>query len=430
VTKGTFGSKRKLNLEDVMKRAILCFSFAALSFASVFAQLPPTPMGIGTLGPGGFLGAAAQGVTPEGPLTGPSWFTAGSLAFTPDTALEYPSSVYDPAKKVMMTFGGLDWGAEATGTSAVLLYAPANSKSANFAVLIPNGAPGSPPALVGHNAVYDAADNIMIVFGGSTCQPSWFTCTTFAFYNEVWVLTNANGQGGTPVWTQLSPSGTPPAQRAYATAVYDSANNRLIVFGGQNAKTAFSDVWVLSNANGMGGTPTWTQLSPSGTGPTGEVAGVYDQPNNILITFGGPNAALTKLTNAVWTLSHANGLGGAPQWTNIVPDGKPGSPPVRFAETAVYDQANNRMIIFGGSNNTSKYGGYVGLNDVWVLTNANGSGGTPTWTQLKPKGTPPAKRAGHTAVYDQTTNQMMIFAGVDFEAVYYLVWVLNDANGL
>jgi hypothetical protein len=36
--------------------------------------------------------------------------------------------------------------------------------------------------------------------------------------------------------------------------------------------------------------------------------------------------------NAVWTLSHANGLGGTPQWTNIVANGAAGSPPLRFAE--------------------------------------------------------------------------------------------------
>lgn len=397
-----------------------------------FAQRPSLPMGIGTLGPGGLHKTAIRGSAEDSvALTGPKWFTAGAQAFTPDTGLEFAASVYDPSTKVMMTFGGLDWGAEESDTNAVLLYTPANSPNATFTVLIPNGAAGNPPARTEHSAVYDATNNRIIVFGGANCQPNWFTCTTYTLLNDVWVLSNANGHGGTPVWTQLSPSGIPPASRLVGTTVYDAANNLMILFGGFGGGiTVFSDVWVLSHANGMGGTPTWTQLSPSGTSPLGEVAGVYDQTNNILVVYGGPNAALTKLTNAVWTLSHANGLGGTPQWTNIIPDGSPGSPPVRFAETAVYDQTNNRMTIFGGSNNTSKFGGYVGLNDVWVLNNANGSDGTPTWTQLKPKGTPPAKRAAHTAVYDSTTNQMMIFAGDDFEAVYYLVWVLDDANGL
>jgi hypothetical protein len=416
-----------------MKSTALFSWLLAFTAASAFGQLPSTPTGIGILGPGGLSRAAIRGSAGEVALTptGPYWFTAGSQAFTPDTGLEFHSAVYDPSTKVMMAFGGIDWGDEDTGTNAVLLYAPANSLSANFSVLIPNGAPGAPPARAGHNAVYDAVNNRMIMFGGSSCQPDWFTCSKFTLMNDVWVLSNANGQGGTPVWTQLSPSGTPPAPRAYSTVVYDATNNVMIVFGGIASSTVFSDVLVLTNANGLGGTPTWTKLSPSGTSPNGYVAGVYDQTNNILITFGGLNSSLTKLTNAVWTLSHANGLGGTPQWTNIVANGAAGSPPLRGAETAIYDQADNRMTIFGGSTPSNKYnGGYVGLNDVWVLASANGSGGSPTWTQLKPKGAPPAKRAGHTAVYDPATNQMMIFAGVDFEAVYYLVWVLNDANGL
>jgi hypothetical protein len=416
-----------------MKRTALFSWLLAFTAASACGQLPLTPTGIGVLGPGGFPKPAIRGSAAEVAFkpTGPYWFTAGSQASTPDTGLEFHSAVFDPSTKVMMAFGGIDSGDESAGTNAVLLYAPANSPSANFTVLIPNGAPGAPPARQGHNAVYDAVNNRMIVFGGDSCQPDFFTCSKATWFNDVWVLSNANGQGGTPVWTQLSPSGTPPTPRAYSTAVYDAASNTMIVFGGVQSSTAYSDVWVLSNANGLGGTPTWTQLSPSGTSPLGYVAGVYDQTNNILITFGGPNPSLTNSTNAVWTLSHANGLGGTPQWTNIVANGAAGSPPLRFADTAIYDQANNRMIVFGGATPSNKYnGGYVGLNDVWVLANANGSGGSPTWTQLKPKGAPPAKRAAHTAVYDPATNQMMIFAGVDFEAVYYLVWVLNDANGL
>ena len=42
------------------------------------------------------------------------------------------------------------------------------------------------------------------------------------------------------------------------SAVYDDTSNRLIVF--QN------DVWVLVDANGIG-SPSWVQLSPTGTLP-------------------------------------------------------------------------------------------------------------------------------------------------------------------
>jgi len=93
----------------------------------------------------------------------------------------------------------------------------------------------------------------MIVFGGGLGGSN---------SNEVWVLENANGTGGTPTWTQLSPSGTPPAGREEHSAVYDPSHNLMTVFGGNNSTSVLRDTWVLSNANGLGGTPTWKQLGP------------------------------------------------------------------------------------------------------------------------------------------------------------------------
>jgi hypothetical protein len=84
------------------------------------------------------------------------------------------------------------------------------------------------------------------------------------------------------------------------------------------------------------------------------------------------------------------------------------------------------MIVFGGELFSSS----TLLNDVWVLSNANGLGGTPAWTKLKPTGVLPGTRFFHTAVYDAINNLMMVFAGDNDEAVYFVTWVLSDANGL
>ena len=111
-------------------------------------------------------------------------------------------------------------------------------------------------------------------------------------------------------------------------------------------------------------------------------------------------------------------------WTNIVANGAAGSPAKRESPAAVYDVANNRMIIFGGG---PLFGG--SFNDVWVLANANGLG-TPAWTKLRPTGVLPGTRFFHTAVYDAINNLMMVFAGDNDEAVYFVTWVLSDANGL
>jgi len=71
---------------------------------------------------------------------------------------------------------------------------------------------------------------------------------------DVWVLTNANGLGGTPVWTQLAPTGSPPISNGEAATAYDPVTNHLIVYGGctVGCSPALADLFVLTNANGLG----------------------------------------------------------------------------------------------------------------------------------------------------------------------------------
>ena len=90
-----------------------------------------------------------------------------------------------------------------------------------------------------------------------------------------------------------------------------------------------------------------------------------------MTVFGGVDSTFFNFTNAVWVLTNANGQGGTPEWINVIPEGAVGSPSARFSTSAVYDQGNNRMIIFGGRPSFS-----ADANDTWVLTGANGLGGS------------------------------------------------------
>jgi len=406
-----------------LRSTVVTLLFLALVFASAFGQQSSSSLRQNMRGLAGLSGRLQQrNADGEVPASTPLW--TSSFTFTTQTALTFASAGYDPATNTMIVFGGYDWGMAGSDTNAVLLYAPANG-SGNWTTLIANGVAGSPAARDAHSSVYDSANNRMIVFGGETFP-------SYTNLNDVWVLSNANGQGGTASWTQLSPSGSPPAARAYQTAVYDAADNRMIVFGGgANFTQIFSDVWVLSNANGLGGAPAWTQLSPGGPPPLGLFgsSAVYDPVNNIMTVFGGENLVRTAYSNGAWTLSHANGLGGTPQWTNIVGNGVAGSPAKRISQTAVYDSANNRMIIFGGAAFSGRFS-FTGYNDVWVLANANGLGGTPVWNRLKISGLAPGTRSGHTAVYDAINNRMMVFGGENLDSAFYVTWVLSHANGL
>jgi hypothetical protein len=199
----------------------------------------------------------------------------------------------------------------------------------------------------------------MTIFGGSDCFSNLF--------NDVWVLTNANGVTGTPAWTQLAPSGVLPVPRETATAVYDSSNKIMIVYGGTSYGGRLGDVWTLSSANGAAGAPAWTQLSPSGTLPTArqDHSAVYDPGNNRMTIFGGSDAANTVLGDT-WVLARANGLGGTPAWSQLGPFTTFAD--ARVGHIAVYNPSTNRMTVFGG---TVASTGQT-TNDVFTLTHANG----------------------------------------------------------
>jgi len=331
----------------------------------------------------------------------------------PPEARAQASAVYDPVSDDMTIFGGCNI-LPCLNDVWVLSNADGHATS-TWLQLNPVGGPPSGRGL--QTSVYDPGTNSMIMFGGN---PNEGSCNVEAA-NDTWVLTGANGFG-TSAWTQLSPAGTLPGPRDGHSAVYDVATNRMIVFGGADAcGVYYNDVWVLSNANGLGGMPAWTHLAVTGTPPAVRAlhSAVYDPNTNRMIVYGGSNTS--NIFSDVWVLTDANGLavGGSPHWTQLSPAGSPGA---RYSHTAVYDSATNRMTVFAGV-----LGGNQ-TNDVWVLSQANGKGAAPTWNMLTPTGGPPPVREQHTAVfYNPARHRMIVFSGNGGNPpLYNDVWVLTN----
>ena len=63
----------------------------------------------------------------------------------------------------------------------------------------------------------------------------------------------------TKKWTQLSPSGIAPSQRGGSAAIYDGANDRMVIFGGNDGLVR-NDVWAVANLSG-----TSTPVGPHAT---------------------------------------------------------------------------------------------------------------------------------------------------------------------
>ena len=349
------------------------------------------------------------------------------------------TAIYDPVRDRMVVFGGHH--SEFVSTDVWVLSLQGTPR---WTRLLPSGIP--PLARSGHTAVYDPVHDQMVVFGGYN--------SGYFGLNDTWVLTLGpdpawkrlyspvsvpvpggrwshaviwdpgrnqmvvfggiiNGQpdfwndtwvatlGDSVWWTRLQPVGTPPSVRGGHTAIYDPVRDRMVVFGGSAWSNMFyNDVWVLS----LGLTPTWTQLLPGGTLPSQRSghAAVYDQARDQMVVFGGSSASDS------WTLS----LGDGPTWTQLEPSG--GLPFARSSPTAIYDPIRARTLIFGGSDVNGQD------NDTWALT----TGESPTWTELFPAGSGPCNRSCPTAVYDPLRNSIVVFGGCALNDV----WMLSLAD--
>ncbi|MBI5838328.1 MAG: hypothetical protein HZB25_13905 [Candidatus Eisenbacteria bacterium] len=286
----------------------------------------------------------------------PVWTTLATAASMPRDRT-YTPAAHDALRDRMLIFGGLTAGGRANDVWS--LAASGNPAWSNVPVS------GTPPAnRFGHSTIYDPVRDRLLVFGG-------FTMPDYA--NDVWSLTLS----GTPTWTRLTPTGGPPPGRQYHCAVYDPVRDRMVVFGGYYSTSGpqyLNDVWALS----LSGSPAWTQLAPSGTPPSARysASAIYDPGSDRVVVFGGRAAAVN---NELWGLS----LAGVPAWSQMFSLGQP--PAARAAHTAVYDSRRQRMLVFGGWNLSTPYLNDVQARTLtgtpqWYLVTTTGTAPTPRYS--------------------------------------------------
>jgi hypothetical protein len=224
----------------------------------------------------------------------------------------------------------------------------------------------SPTAVYGMAMVYDLVEGVTILFGGNSTND-----TTLA---QTWVY---NGSS----WTQLSPATSPPARTGHSM-VYDAENGRILLFGGHHNDTAYNDTWAFDGV-------TWTQLSATTPPPArANHALAYHPTENSLLLFGGQDANGDLLADT-WILDLDNN-----SWTEMSLTG----PTARQGHTMVYDPLTVSVVLVGGVQGD----GDIFLDDTWHYRTATG------WSQATPSTTPTAG-AFHTAVYDSTTQVILLF---------------------
>ncbi|MFX0093854.1 MAG: Kelch repeat-containing protein [Candidatus Hodarchaeota archaeon] len=255
-----------------------------------------------------------------------------------------------------------------------------------FVIKTASSAVTRPSARGGHVMVYDSANQKTILFGGFSSP--W----GIHHLDETWAY-----DYGSNSWTNLNPT-TKPTLRTDAAMVYDSANQRIILFGGYEVNKDLQDTWIYDYSSNQ-----WTEVFPVTTPPVRKSHSmIYDAVNQKVILFGGYGAA-DRLLNDTWAYDYTSN-----SWTELLP---PSSPIARYGHTMIYDAVNQKVILFGGNTWNAGY-----QHDTWAYDYT-----TNTWIELTPT-IKPDVRYWHAMTYDSSNQKAILFGGyrlINSELIFY-----------
>jgi hypothetical protein len=190
-------------------------------------------------------------------------------------------------------------------------------------------------------------------------------------------------------WLLLNDGENGPQERWGHAAIYDPQARRMVIFGGlscvdSQCNVLFRDTWSLDLTNFV-----WEKLDED-TGPSKrqDHRAIYDPVRHRMVVFGGRH--VPQYFNDTWAFDLASQT-----WSQL-DDGSAGPPP-RYGHAVAYDDATDRLIVYGGSNGAA-------LNDVWAFHLA-----TNTWERL---------RSGEYGEQDPQPEEGRIFPGAVADATH------------
>lgn len=308
-----------------------------------------------------------------------------------------------------------------------------------------------------HQMVYDTNRNKAVLFGGSD-PTNW---PNIEYFNDTWEwdsATHATDPDQSDAWTRITPTGQSPSARYGHAMAYDSARQRVVLFGGWSPSGGLlDDTWEWDGAtatwhgpflpatrpvprmhHGMAYDPrpnrqrtvlfggstqppynfndtghtwewdgaTWTLVMPHSGPPSTPspraLFGMTYRPPDGVVLFGGTDGAdCTQFKNTWrwdgvgWTTSTDNAC------TPLPPNDCPHLP--RFASRLVWDSGMNRVVMYGGSSLGCSPGG--GPLDETMRRDST------DWISLFTVNAVP--RFAHAMTYDESLNATLVHGGVD-----------------
>jgi hypothetical protein len=267
----------------------------------------------------------------------------------------YHSLSWDGARARIVLFGGQ--------SASSLLTDTWEWDGASWTMRAPQTSP--PPR--GHSAMaYDARAQRVVMFGG------------YENGNGVRGLSDTWEWDGT-TWTERAVVNT-PSSRVYQAMTYDSARQRVVLFGGSGTQVAaLNETWEYDGTR-------WMQRTPVTSPPArSQPALTYDSVRQRTVLYGGNtrDAGMPVKLDDTWEWDGTT-------WSLRASASSPGP----RAGLLTFDSTAQRAVLFGGS----------GLNDTWEWDGTS-------WSERHPTVMPPLGAYGQALVFDGARQRTVLFGG-------------------
>lgn len=338
-----------------------------------------------------------------GGTPGEPWVDVSPHHRTPGSA-HYDAMAYDAGRnQVVLVTGSATWVWVGTQWEAVA------------------AAPG-PAGREGHAMAYDAARDQVVLFGGrvstndlgdtwlwdgtswseatpATSPPAtYFQAMAYDEARQQVVMHGGGGYDGDPIyggtwlwdgtsWTEAAPTNS-PGTRSSHVMTYDSARQRVVLYGGTRSGGFLGEVWEWDGSD-------WTQMPEGDSLPPIRIFTtlVYDPARGASLLIGGERA--NNLFNDTWAWDGS-------AWTDLTP--QVGTWPERWGHAAAYDASAQQLLLYGG---VGPGGNSRGQYDETLALPENGG-----WTDISPNTQEPGSRLGSVMIYDSVRGVTMLFGGI------------------
>ncbi|MBY8987598.1 MAG: hypothetical protein KGD61_04010 [Candidatus Lokiarchaeota archaeon] len=224
--------------------------------------------------------------------------------------------VYDSTNHKTLLFGG--WVEDIGLMNDTWIY---DSQTNQWTEVFPVNKPSNRQ---GQSMYYDVRTQRVILFGGYR--------EVGGHLDDTWEYNYTDNS-----WTELGPS-TNPSGRYGSNLVYDINNTRGFLFGGRSGSSTINDdTWVYYYENN-----SWSEIINVIKPDTRYWHGmVYESNNQKIIVFGGRHqGAPGEALEDTWTFDPSTN-----EWVEVLPTNHPSN---RMDFLMVYDTNNQKSILFGG----------------------------------------------------------------------------------